>query len=212
MSDTHGLHGRLGRLPDGDLLIHCGDATNDGSWAEFQTFWDWFVGQPHERKIFVPGNHDLCLATTSLPDDSIPSTAHVLRDSAVAIPCRGGKDWIHVFGTSAHKRVGSWPFGLDEEEAVRFWTLANPRADIVVTHGPAYGANDEETEGEKYGCPAMRDWMEEVRRTRMGPPILHLHGHIHESLSRVTLVGDVVSMNCSVYPCTPNRPPVVVDI
>ena len=46
------------KLPDGDVLIHCGDATGLGSLNEFVDFNRWMSEQPHKYKIFVAGNHD----------------------------------------------------------------------------------------------------------------------------------------------------------
>lgn len=37
LSDSHGLH-RSVRVPDGDILIHCGDLTGHGTLRELQ---DW---------------------------------------------------------------------------------------------------------------------------------------------------------------------------
>ena len=57
ISDTHNRHKKL-KLPDGDVLIHCGDATGLGSLNEFVEFNRWMSEQPHKYKIFVAGNHD----------------------------------------------------------------------------------------------------------------------------------------------------------
>ena len=59
ISDTHQLHDRIGTLPDGDVPVHCGDFTNKGTEGALRTFLSWFVSQPHERKILIPGNHEL---------------------------------------------------------------------------------------------------------------------------------------------------------
>jgi Icc-related predicted phosphoesterase len=61
VSDTHELHSAV-YIPDGDVFIHCGDASFFGAELEdedqFKEFNE-FAGQlPHEHKLFVPGNHD----------------------------------------------------------------------------------------------------------------------------------------------------------
>lgn len=57
LSDTHGKHGRV-EVPDGDLLIHCGDLTKHGTAAEIIEFNEWLGTLPHPWKIVVAGNHD----------------------------------------------------------------------------------------------------------------------------------------------------------
>lgn len=56
LSDTHDRV--VYRIPDGDLLIHAGDLTDDGSLAKIQEQVDWLAGLPHQHKVVVAGNHD----------------------------------------------------------------------------------------------------------------------------------------------------------
>ncbi|KAL1999678.1 hypothetical protein VTN02DRAFT_4191 [Thermoascus thermophilus] len=56
LSDTHTL--RCEDVPDGDLLIHAGDLSNDGSLREIQAAVDWLKSLPHRHKVVVCGNHD----------------------------------------------------------------------------------------------------------------------------------------------------------
>lgn len=58
ISDTHSLHEDLGELPGGDVLIHCGDFTNNGTAAEIAAFDAWMNRQPFREKLVVAGNHD----------------------------------------------------------------------------------------------------------------------------------------------------------
>jgi len=55
ISDTHGYH-NLVTVPDGDVLVHCGDYT-DPNFNE-ENFNIWFKRQPHKHKICAEGNHD----------------------------------------------------------------------------------------------------------------------------------------------------------
>jgi predicted phosphodiesterase len=57
ISDTHGKHNELD-VPDGDILIHCGDFTMKGLMSETNDFIDWFEKQPHPNKILICGNHE----------------------------------------------------------------------------------------------------------------------------------------------------------
>ncbi|KAJ5101319.1 hypothetical protein NUU61_003541 [Penicillium alfredii] len=56
ISDTHTLE--WPDIPDGDLLIHAGDLSNDGSVREIQTTVNWLRSLPHRHKVVICGNHD----------------------------------------------------------------------------------------------------------------------------------------------------------
>lgn len=58
ISDTHDTEPIL---PFGDILIHAGDLTENGSFDEVQAGLTWLSSQPHKHKIFVAGNHDVLL-------------------------------------------------------------------------------------------------------------------------------------------------------
>ncbi|KAG6005671.1 hypothetical protein E4U21_007787 [Claviceps maximensis] len=56
ISDTHN---KQPTLPPGDILIHAGDLTENGSFEEVQRGLRWLSSQPHRYKVFVAGNHDV---------------------------------------------------------------------------------------------------------------------------------------------------------
>lgn len=57
ISDTHNSNPRDGfRLPKGDVLIHAGDLTNQGTLAELQKTVRWIEDADFELKIVVAGN------------------------------------------------------------------------------------------------------------------------------------------------------------
>ena len=60
ISDTHGQNDLLRGIPDGDVLIHCGDSTRYGSRKGLQEFVQIYGELPHENKILIAGNHDAC--------------------------------------------------------------------------------------------------------------------------------------------------------
>jgi 3',5'-cyclic AMP phosphodiesterase CpdA len=59
ISDTHDQF--PDHVPDGDILIHAGDLTNDGSVEGIQRQVDWLAGLPHREVIVISGNHDTYL-------------------------------------------------------------------------------------------------------------------------------------------------------
>lgn len=58
VADTHN---HQPELPPGDLLIHAGDLSENGSFDEIQAQLTWLSSQPHQYKIVVSGNHDALL-------------------------------------------------------------------------------------------------------------------------------------------------------
>ncbi len=90
ISDTHLRHDlHTLDIPDGDVLIHAGDALIGGDLSELAAFCKWFKALPHTHKVFVPGNHDrifeedasfasefLSESVTCLIDQSAESNRH----------------------------------------------------------------------------------------------------------------------------------------
>ncbi|KAI7083660.1 hypothetical protein KC356_g7373 [Hortaea werneckii] len=62
ISDTHNkAPGEGYTLPSGDILIHAGDLTNQGSLSEIQKAVSWLSKADFKTKIVIAGNHDLSL-------------------------------------------------------------------------------------------------------------------------------------------------------
>ncbi|KAK4157520.1 Metallo-dependent phosphatase-like protein [Chaetomidium leptoderma] len=58
IGDTH--NGTV-KLPKGDVLIHAGDLTNQGSYSELSKAVQWLEKADFEAKIVIAGNHDITL-------------------------------------------------------------------------------------------------------------------------------------------------------
>jgi predicted phosphodiesterase len=57
ISDTHANYDFI--LPDGDILLHAGDFTHNGTEGEIDTFLNWLKTHTQYRlKIFIVGNHE----------------------------------------------------------------------------------------------------------------------------------------------------------
>lgn len=176
ISDTHLAHttGTL-EVPDGDVLLHAGDATRHGSLPEIERFSDWFAGFPHRHKVLVAGNHDWGFqrqpeAARAALDPSIV----YLEDRLVEL------EGLRVWGTPWQPEFFAWAFNLPRGEALREkWRLVPAGVDVLLSHGPPYGFGDRVARGERAGC---EDLLDEVR-TRIRPR-LHVFGHIHEGYGR----------------------------
>lgn len=67
VSDTHNASPGEGyTLPAGDVLVHAGDLTNQGSLAEVRKAVDWISRADFAVKIVVAGMCKRCLETTQL--------------------------------------------------------------------------------------------------------------------------------------------------
>ncbi|KAK1826790.1 Metallo-dependent phosphatase-like protein [Podospora conica] len=62
ISDTHNFTAI--KIPKGDVLIHAGDLTNQGSYSELSKTVEWLEKLDFEAKIVVAGNHDITLDKT----------------------------------------------------------------------------------------------------------------------------------------------------
>ena len=156
ISDTHGQHGRLGALPPADVLVHSGDFTHNGNVKEALVFLNWFFALPYPHKIFVTGNHDLCLRNAKSIED-LPSNVHFLQDIGVTI------DGVSFFG-----------LGYDHPES-----QIPDNVDVLVTHEPPHEILDFSS-GRHWGNIAI------LRRVQAVKPRLHLFGHAHEGYGTTT--------------------------
>jgi hypothetical protein len=91
LSDTHGLHRRIKDIPEADVIIHSGDISHNGTEEEVLDFLNWFIELPYKHKIFVTGNHDLCLWDAECIEE-LPENVHFLQHKSVEI------DGVKFFG------------------------------------------------------------------------------------------------------------------
>lgn len=57
ISDTHNQESSI-KIPEGDILIHCGDFCKIGTSSEVQQFRQFLRRQNFQFKIVIAGNHD----------------------------------------------------------------------------------------------------------------------------------------------------------
>lgn len=174
MSDTHMRHKSL-TVPNGDVLIHCGDACNVGDWSEWYAWLVWFASLPHEHKLYVPGNHDV--VTMRRRDQCLAYARErgvtMLIDEEVTVA------GLRVYGMPWMPEWGTWPYMLprDGEKLRQHVDAIPPGLDVLVTHGPAYGVLDTvKRDAERDGCKLLRE-----RLLRLGDaaPDVHVFGHLH---------------------------------
>ncbi|KAI9155192.1 putative rhamnogalacturonate lyase C [Paramyrothecium foliicola] len=217
ISDTHNS---TVSLPEGDVLIHAGDLTNQGSYSELSRTVRWLENANFEAKIVVAGNHDITLDEPFYADhglyfhnqnvqspteciallQSSPSITYLCHSSAtirLQSPT-GPRTQLTVFGSPYSPRHGLWAFYYDApnhhtnfSELTNLWEAIPLDTDVVVTHTPPRTHCDETDERRATGCEALRRALWRVR------PRLAVCGHIHDGRGAQRVTWDLQSRNAS---------------
>ena len=163
LSDTHGLHHQIHDIPDVDVIVHSGDISHNGTEDEVLDFLNWYIELPYPHKIFVTGNHDLCL-WDAVGIEDLPANVHFLQDGGCEI------DGVKFFGLA---------YNHPEE-------LIPDDTDIVVTHEPPVMILDKSA-GTHWGNAPLR------KRVMAIKPRYHLFGHAHDSFGTLKEDGTIFS-------------------
>ena len=138
LSDTHNCNEQI-IVPDGDILIHAGDATIRGTQQEVEEFLAWFSGLPHQHKIFVAGNHDWLYETNNRFARLLTASFNIkyLQDSSTEI------EGFKIYGSPWTPQFYDWAFMYRRgAPAKACWDLIPDGIDILITHGPPHGVLD----------------------------------------------------------------------
>ena len=163
ISDTHGKHHLLKNLPGGDVIVHCGDFTEDGTEEEVLDFLNWFIDLPYRHKIFVTGNHDICLRDAEGIED-LPENVHFLQDRGIVI------DRVSFYGLAFNHPESNIPDSVD----------------VLVTHEPPLAILDG-IEGTNWGNLPLLNRIYDVK------PKFHLFGHTHGDYGIIKQDGIIFS-------------------
>ena len=127
-------HGQTPKLPQGDVLIHAGDLTNQGTYSELSRTIQWLERADFEAKVVV-----------RLTSPHGPQTS------------------FKVFGSPLSPSSGLWAFGYRRDADTDVWDGIPQDIDILVTHAPPYGHCDTSATGVADGCEALRRALCRVR-------------------------------------------------
>jgi len=210
ISDTHACHDDI-TVPPGDILIHAGDALSRGAYGEYSAFRSWFCKQPHRLKIYVPGNHDTCLADPVANGIDVigDKGMHILIERKIVDEESGlsfyGVPWTPDF--FSHR----WAFnycqsGRTPEE---IWDAVPDGIDVLISHGPPRGWGDRIRPGREHlGCSEIAKTIARVK------PRLFVCGHIHGGYGARRWESGVQWVNASI--CNeryqPLNKPIVIDV
>jgi hypothetical protein len=99
--DTHMLHRRLD-VPTGDVLVHSGDFSGEGTLDDYTDFFSWLDSMPHKHKLLVAGNHDaLFQQFAKMIRKHVPKSITYLEDSGTTIYFSASA-WAGTAKASAH--------------------------------------------------------------------------------------------------------------
>jgi Icc-related predicted phosphoesterase len=160
ISDTHSKHHLLNDLPKADIIIHSGDMSFEGTENEVMEFIEWFEKLPYKYKIFVAGNHDVCLFGANI--EGMSENCFYLCNSGVTI------EGIKFYGVPMFmKDVFSGNFDKN--------ILQIPvDTDVLITHQPPYCILDFSA-NINYGDCILLQTVLKIH------PKYHLFGHIHDA-------------------------------
>ena len=177
LSDTHNQLSKV-VVPDGDVLVHCGDFGAAGNMAEWKQFINEFSKFPHPHKIATFGNHDVRSVNwlSLVKEEGKAAGIEFLVDESIVI------DGVKFYGSPWVPRYGCWFWMLSRgEEIGRKWNRIPMDVDVLITHGPPHGKLDMSPYDKiPAGCEELMKRVEDVK------PKIHLFGHIHDGYGTIS--------------------------
>lgn len=238
VSDTHLRHRDL-FLPEGDVLVHCGDVLLQGGDAQppcaegatmiepiarhIQDFEAWLEEQRSRFHdvLLIGGNHDRALEDAG-PDavrEMLPSATYLCDSGALV-----GQGRLSAWGTGYSASHGGFNAGFQYSDAQEAQDAldripSDGSVQLLLTHGPpqlpkeAFVREQDRFNVEgTFGCPHLL----ETVTTRVRPAV-HIFGHDHQRHGAVRLAQD----SSTLFICATSvvdgsmvlqNPPIVVDI
>ena len=193
---THTFHGLLTIPEDIDMVIHSGDATNPKnpylSEDEMQNFIYWYSLLPIKHKVFVAGNHDVCIEKNFIKKDDFERAGIIYLENDY-IEVKGIKIW----GSPVTPTFGEWAFMKARHKTHELWQQIPDDTDIVVVHGPPATILDlsynRENELESCGDSALMKRLLDIN------PKLCLFGHIHNCKDIINAGTRKLSIRDTIY-------------
>ena len=199
ISDTHGKHLELHVPSNIDLVIHCGDESNNGdaylNEPEARNFFEWYSALEIPTKVFVPGNHSTAIEQELIQNCDYPQLRFLIHNKT---------DWngLKIFGSPYTPEFYNWSYMKPRSELDAVWQTIPDDIDILITHGPPKGIRDvtkdfDTGEPVHVGSKSLRTHVD----TRI-KPMFHAFGHIHDEKAiqnfGTTSLNGTQFINCSV--------------
>jgi Icc-related predicted phosphoesterase len=196
ISDTHTYHNLLDVPENVDMVIHSGDATNPKnpylSEDEMQNFIYWYSLLPIKHKVFVAGNHDVCIEKNFIKKDDFERAGIIyLENDYIEI------EGIKIWGSPVTPTFGEWAFMKARHKTHELWQQIPDDTDIVVVHGPPATILDlsynRKNELESCGDSALMKRLLDIN------PKLCLFGHIHNCKDIINAGTRKLSIRDTIY-------------
>ncbi len=187
LSDTHTMQNKI-EIPDGEILIHAGDAGNLGKFEEYYEIGRWFesLKDRFQYRIIVPGNHDQAFQNNA---------ENVLRqwfdDDVICLI----DDEVQLFGYKFYgcpwmPQFYNWAFMMPESELAAVYAKIPDDTEILITHSPPFGILDKPAGNgfeshRRCGSQALYDRVKQLPKLKH-----HIFGHLHYSYG-TEKIGDV---------------------
>lgn len=177
MSDTHGFHNKI-IVPEGDVLVHAGDAAMHGYSDQIRAFLNWMADLPHRWKIYVPGNHDIWMesVTRSITSEREAFVEEWLEKGVIILTNHSAEiDGIKFHGFSYTPVFCNWAFMCTDDKMAEKVEYIGEGTDILVSHGPPMGFGDMVPyNGQRVGSIPLANRIREVKPKHV------ICGHIHD--------------------------------
>lgn len=186
VSDTHN---HTPELPPGDILLHAGDFTMEGSRREMEAAMEWLGWNAKHRfreVVITGGNHDWFLYHLS-QEMGTPAVRAFVRqfgknilylenEYGTVFANDGGE--VAIYGSPVQPNYGGWAWNQARGAEIKAtWERIPTGMDILMTHGPAHGILDWWGK-ERIGCEDLREALDRAQ------PKMHVFGHVHAAYGR----------------------------
>lgn len=224
ISDTHSRTDRDFVIPPGDVLIHAGDLSSWGHFPQLRKTLTWLQTFPHEYKVLIAGNHDLCLDEEWIEDgpmsavagNGIPLKEHkqsvdyilsepirdagirYIRDETLKLALSNGRTW-EIYGSPNTPRYAYGAFQYlpgPKGGADKIYAKIPSTTEVLMTHTPPYGSCDLSKDGKHAGCPTLQ---QKLASSDLAACRLHAFGHIHEANGAQFEPSGRVSVNAAMF-------------
>jgi len=197
ISDTHNEHELL-KVPDVDIVIHCGDESTSGNahWnePEARAFFEWYSAVDIPTKIFVPGNHSVAIEQGLIRAENFPRVTFLIHKMM---------EWngLKIFGSPYTPKFFNWAYMRERSDLDPIWETIPDSVDILVTHGPPKGILDVTRDMDTR--QPVHVGSKSLQRHVLGriKPKFHAFGHIHDEAGIInfgTITRDSTQfINCS---------------
>jgi Icc-related predicted phosphoesterase len=145
ISDTHGYHRDL-EIKECDILCIAGDISPLNIQGRKQAFLSWLQNDfipwceelPVKKVFLTPGNHELALSHC---EDTVRKFLEKTKITILINELFEYEDF-KIWGTPLSNKFGNWAYMKSPEEELEQFMQMPKDLDILIVHGPPYGACD----------------------------------------------------------------------